>query len=850
MQSKIVVIDDDQEILKIFKRYLENENYIVYTVDNSFKALETVEKVKPGLILLDVQMPEMNGYEVCSKIRNNESLSGVPVIFISALDEQQDKTKAFSHGAVDYIVKPPSKKEIVDKIKKHLKGIIDEQGKEEDAHIKKISFPGKFKDFKKFLENKLSLNAEKKEILLATKANAINSLGGALSLSSAQLAQYIAEFLKLKYIPYLDPELLQLDILPNSFCRKYHVLTINDENQNKEAEDKVFALSNPFDWELMEFLSKMNGNNRVVITESENIDSFFKEKGEDKTTIDIISQGASQQEIENRPVKYISDHIIYKAIIQRASDIHIEPKESETSIRFRVDGDMQPAFFLKDKTALRLIARFKVLADLDIAERRKPQDGSFAIAMGNRKFKLRVATTNTVFGESVVLRLLEPKGKPKSLELLGMTDEQEKTIREFSRQTSGLILLVGPTGSGKTTTIYSLLSQIDCKTRSLISVEDPIEYTIPDANQQQVNEKIGVTFHMLLRSAMRQDPDILFIGEMRDRFSASVATEAASTGHLAISTMHSANATSAIFRMETLGVVRSVMADSILGIVSQKLLKVLCPYCREELPITKEEIRLLSKYTTNFPGSVAHPGGCPQCNYTGYYGREAVYEILKFDSEISKMVRDNIPVGEIRRFIKQQGDYLIGDHALEKVKNFKFSVKQICGTVLIEEAELVSPAKKTTRIIQDRKLEGEQIESKMVQDEKLPDNKHILLVEDDRDIRRVVARLLEKDGYSVTVAEDGIAALLHMGKSTFELILSDVEMPNLDGFKLLEMKNQKGIKTPVIFLTSRANVQDEALGFKMGAVDYIRKPFNKETLLLRINSILKILKNGGNVKNG
>ncbi len=843
MQPKVLVIDDDPEILKIFKRYLENENYTVNIVDKSLKAQEMARRVKPDLILLDVRMPAMDGYAVCSKIKKDKNLAGIPIIFISALDEEQDKNKAFSCGAVDYIVKPPSKKEILDKVGKHLKDFTAKQEEEEIVGLKEVKFPGRFKEFKEFLENKLNLIAEQKKILLATKAAAIDSLVEVLAISSAQLSQYIAEFLKLKYIPYIDPELFRPDILPNSFCRKYHLVTINDEIQSKGTENKVFVLNNPFDWELMEFLSKMSGNNKLVITESENIDSFFKERGDDdKIAVDIISQTASQEEIETHPVKYITDHIIYKAVNQRASDIHIEPKEIGTTIRFRIDGDMQETFFLKDRTALRMIARFKILAGLDIAERRKPQDGSFDVSVADRKFKLRVATTNTAYGESVILRLLEPKSKPKALELLGMTGEQQKTMNEFSRQSSGLILLVGPTGSGKTTTIYSLLSQVDCKSRSLISVEDPIEYTIPDANQQQVNEKIGVTFDMLLRSAMRQDPDILYIGEMRDQFSSSVAIQAASTGHLSISTMHSANATTAIFRLETLEIARSIMADSILGIIAQKLLKVLCPYCREVLPITKEEIRLLSKYTTDFPDKVAHSAGCPQCNYTGFCGREAVYEILKFDSEISKMVRDNFPVARIRIFAKQRGDYLIGDHALQKVKDLKFSVKQVCGTILVEEVQIDAPAKETTRNISEEKPEKKQLENKIAEEKKLTDKKQILLVEDDKDIRRLVARLLENGGYSVIVAEDGIEALLHMGRVSFELILSDVDMPNLDGFKLLEMKKQKGIKSPVVFLTSRADTEDEKKGLKMGATDYIKKPFDKETLLLKVNRIFEILK--------
>ena len=833
MKKKILVIDDDDKILKIFKIYLENKDYLVNSVDSGIKALKMLEKLKPDLIFLDILMPEMDGYEVCLRLQDKEIFARIPVIFISGLDDTQDKAKAFSCGGVDYIVKPINKEEMLDKVQKHLKNATRWQdGKKKLSQLDSMGSLKQFKQFKEFLGDKLKLTIEQKKVLSEVKYTDIDSLSVPLDISSTQLAQYMAEFLKIEYIPYLDPEILQLGVLPTSFCRKHRVIAISEHLLNK-----AFVINNPFDWELMDFLRRMT-DYKIMITEPENIDSIFKDRfekeGSNKAVINIVSQKISKTEIEEHPVKYITNHILYKAILQRASDIHIEPKELGTSIRFRIDGDMQPAFFLKGKTGVKLIARFKVLANLDIAERRKPQDGSFEIIMNNKNFKLRVTTTNTAYGESIILRILEPRIKPKSLELLGMTPEQVKIMRKFANQSKGLVLLVGPTGSGKTTTIYSFLNQIDCKKRSLISVEDPIEYTIPDANQQQVNEKIGINFNLLLKSAVRQDPDILFLGEIRDRYSASVAMEAASTGHLTVTSLHTANATTAVFRLETLDIAHSTMADSILVITAQKLLKVLCPHCKKVSPISKEEIRLLSMYTTDIPTEVAHPVGCPKCNNAGYYGREAIYEILEFDSAVSEMVRSSVPISQIRSFIRQRGNYLIGDHALEKLRALKFSVKQVCETVLVEESGIKTEDKKVIQVIPDKKSE---------------ERKNILLVEDDEDVRKFIARFLENSGYSVSVAEDGIDALLRMGKLNFELILSDINMPNLDGFKLLEMKNQKGIKTPVVFLTSRINHEDEAIGFKMGAADYIRKPFDKETLLLRLNRVFKRLDNEKRGKN-
>jgi type IV pilus assembly protein PilB len=253
----------------------------------------------------------------------------------------------------------------------------------------------------------------------------------------------------------------------------------------------------------------------------------------------------SEIDIEKRPIVHISNSILYTAVTERASDIHIEPKEKETSVRYRIDGDLQDLYRMKKQTGAMVISRLKALAGLDIAERMRPQDGAVEIMADGRTFKLRLATTSTPNGESLVIRVLEPSAKPKKMSDLGMMDAQVAAMIDLAARRYGLILVVGPTGSGKTTTIYSFLAHVDTRTRSLISVEDPVEYRIPDANQQQVNEKAGVTFDALLKSSVRQDPDILYLGEIRDGFSARISVDFASTGHMTVSTLHTNNATTA-----------------------------------------------------------------------------------------------------------------------------------------------------------------------------------------------------------------------------------------------------------------------------------------------------------------
>jgi len=537
----------------------------------------------------------------------------------------------------------------------------------------------------------------------------------------------------------------------------------------------------------------------------------------------------SDADIEKRPVVYVSNNILYTAVIERASDIHIEPKETETVVRYRIDGDLRDIFHLRKQTGTMVISRLKALAGIDITERMKPQDGSVEIMVSKRTFKLRLATTSTPSGESLIIRVLEPAAKPKDLSELGMTEAQVRTMADFSTRRYGLILVVGPTGAGKTTTIYSFLSHLDTKSRSLISVEDPVEYRIPNANQQQVNEKAGVTFEALLKSSVRQDPDILYMGEIRDTFSARISVDFASTGHMAVSTLHTNNATTAIFRLERLGVVREVMAEALLGIIAQRLLKKLCPFCKRIEPITEAEAEMLSPFTDELPTHVAHPVGCTKCR-NGYFGREGLYEIIAFDQELLEKIRDGMPISELRDFIHRRGDYLISHHGVEKVKAHLFSVKDVYEKVLVEEIRI--PAKE----------EGQQEEEigrdKKVQPDQSAGAVSILVVEDDADNQLLISRILTNQGYDVSVAGDGIDALMLLAKKQFDLILSDVNMPNLDGFKFLEIINQKGIKAPLMFLTSRSEEEDEVKGLELGALDYLKKPVKKDALLMRVKRAL------------
>jgi general secretion pathway protein E len=832
-QPLILSVDDDEEIGRLVGHILRANGYRAVTVCGAAEALAFLETSAVDLILLDALMPEMDGYELCSLLQERPDERYAPVIFLTSLGEAQDRARALAAGAVDYLVKPIRKAELLEKVRQSLAAGRRWASVEAVAGRKSSGDGGKdFNGFKDFVLRSSEVPAGHVAAVRAMEPTDVYRTLAAAGVGEAEAARLMARYLGIEYTGVIDPATLELGVLPLPFSRNNSVVAVKGAGGNR-----AYVLSNPFDWRLTELLAKYTRERepRLVVAEPEVIDGLLQCGPPADRTIRFeaakdagpAAAGAPPAEEDplgasaaSHPVISITNMLLRRAVIERASDIHIEPKEDKTVVRFRVDGDMRDALTVNRETGTMVLTRLKALGGLDITERRKPQDGAMEASIDRRRFKMRLATTSTPSGESMIIRVLEPEARQKDLGELGMTDDQVRTMVDFAGRSHGLVLIVGPTGSGKTTTIYSLLGKIDCHRRSLISVEDPVEYRIPHANQQQVNEKMGVTFEALLKSSVRQDPDILFIGEVRDPYSARIAIDFASTGHVTITTLHTSNATTAIFRLERLGVTRGQMADTVIGIVAQRLLKRLCPYCKRVGPISAGEAEMLAPFTNRPPEVVAHAVGCPRCNGLGYYGREGIYEIIRFDHEIADLVREGLPVAAIRNRIRERGDKLIGSHAVEKIGDLLFDPQEVYSRVLIEEAHHRAGAAKEEGGGKDGAPS-------------------ILVVDDDGDTQRLVGRFLEQEGYAVTAAADAIDALIRLSTGRFDLIVSDVEMPNLDGFKFLEIKTQKGIDTPLLFLTSHATAEEEEKGLTLGAVDYIRKPVKKELLLLRVKKALR-----------
>lgn len=392
---------------------------------------------------------------------------------------------------------------------------------------------------------------------------------------------------------------------------------------------------------------------------------------------------------EKTPAVRLVSSIIAAAAAKKASDIHIEPHTMGTVVRVRVDGMMRDLTHIPNEFTTSLVSRIKILSDMDISERRVPQDGRFLVQIGRRNLDLRVSTLPThEGGEKVTMRLLDPSASRVSFTDLGLAPEAASRLSELLKMPQGMILVTGPTGSGKSTTLYGMLNTLRSPAVSIITVEDPVEYKVDDINQIQVNVKSGLTFSGCLRSILRQDPNVIMVGEIRDQETAEIALQAAQTGHLVLSTLHTNDAISAITRLLDLGAQGFLIASSVTAVLAQRLVRKLCE-CKEEVPMTTEYAsRLLAAGIVDFENKMSIPVGCAKCDNQGFKGRVGIYEMLLIDEQIRTSMRQDFRDDEIRNLARSGGMKLMQEDALEKVKAGVTTLEEVLRVVPFDQAAL------------------------------------------------------------------------------------------------------------------------------------------------------------------
>ena len=409
------------------------------------------------------------------------------------------------------------------------------------------------------------------------------------------------------------------------------------------------------------------------------IDEEFsmEDEAEEEEEAEEVQQ--AEERVDNAPVVKLVNTIILKAFQKNASDIHIEPEENATVVRMRIDGDLVEDMRLAKSVHSSLVTRLKILGNMNIAERRIPLDGRFEFDMGDdSKIDIRVSSLPTTNGEKVVMRILGgQKQKIRKIEELGMSEYNRVMFNKLIKCSTGIILVTGPTGSGKTTTLYAALDAIRSPKINIVTVEDPVEMEIPGVNQVHVNAKAGLTFASGLRSILRQDPDVILIGEIRDSETAEIAMRSAITGHLVLSTLHTNDASSAIIRLVNMGIEPYLVGSSVNGIIAQRLVKLNCPHCKKEYMANAEEQKLLG---VDHPVPIYRSEGCPECNNTGHKGRTAIHEIILIDPDMRSMIFLGATSQELEEYAVSKGTKLLRQNMSEMVLDGRTSIDELIKT--------------------------------------------------------------------------------------------------------------------------------------------------------------------------
>ena len=500
-----------------------------------------------------------------------------------------------------------------------------------------------------------------------------------------------------------------IKLIPPQMANAFRVIPLELDAQAKKL---TVAIDSPDNFNALDSLRTMMGFNTIAkITdpqqltealgkyydlkaETQGISGLINEISDDAQLAQLEGRGESidldtiKEMAEANPVKKLVNMVLLEAIRNRASDIHFEPFENEFKMRYRIDGLLYEMLPPPKSIAVAIASRIKVMANLDIAERRMPQDGRIELVVNNAPVDLRVSVLPTMFGESVVLRVLDRSQVSLDLDRLGMREEDSRMFRQLINRPNGIVLVTGPTGSGKTTTLYSALNELNDISTKILTSEDPVEYDIDGLIQVQTNAEIGLTFSRCLRSFLRQDPDLVLVGEIRDLETAEISVQASLTGHLVFTTLHTNDAPSSIARLLDLGMEPFLITATLEGIVSQRLVRTICPRCKEEFVPTKEMLMEVDMTPDQVSGrTFYHGAGCEYCRKTGYSGRIGLFEIMLVDDEIRELIMKRSSTNLIRDAARKRGMRSLRENGLLAAYDGRTTIEEIVAQTILEHAE-------------------------------------------------------------------------------------------------------------------------------------------------------------------
>jgi type II secretory ATPase GspE/PulE/Tfp pilus assembly ATPase PilB-like protein len=665
------------------------------------------------------------------------------------------------------------------------------------------------------------------------------------------------------------------DAVPESLARKYRILPLKVTNSTIDI-----ATADPHDLDCERAIGFATGRTvRMNLAAPTGIIDRLLEVYRPESSVEKLLEGMNQYDVQldegdeedvdiaaskasERPIIKLVDHIVAEGIQIRASDIHLEAQELGIVVNYRIDGVLRQAMVLPKAVGIPLVSRIKIMAELDIADRLRPQDGRARVTVNGNRVDLRVSTLPASTGEKVVIRILDSRSTVLTLDGLGLSPREQDRLNGLLNLREGIVLVTGPTGSGKTTTLYSGLRTIQTRNVNIVTVEDPVEYKLNGIVQVQVNEKAGLTFAAALRSILRQDPDVVLVGEIRDRETATIATQASLTGHLVLSTLHTIDAASAVARLIDIGIEPFKIAAALKGAVAQRLLRRLCLQCRA--PITTPVPKNLSRW---FPTAVGlyRAVGCKECGNTGYRGRLAIMEILVTDAEVERRISAGESTERISDAARRGGMRTMWDSGVEHVLGGETDLEELLrvlevpvegeekttkGRAKDKEPLAAASVRTATPMPQPATRNGarnflpEEV-LELVDDitggAKGAGRHTVLLVEDEDALRTVLRDLLEREGYSVIEAQDGVQALDEIDRHAPDALVLDLNLPRLDGYQVLNhIRARPGTaELPVLVLTAKGDEDSEVKVFENGANDFITKPFRPRALSARLKALLR-----------